>query len=56
MQELLAKARAKLSSLQMQEVYEQMETNGDVIGVSYRYQKVAITFENGKTINYDIWQ
>lgn len=40
----------------MEEVYQQMETNGDVVGVSYRYQKVAITYENGKTIVYEVWQ
>lgn len=56
MQELLAKAREKLSSLQMQDVYDMMETDGDVVGVSYRYQKVVITFESGKTLTCEKWQ
>ena len=41
MQELLAKARAKLSSLQMHDIYNAMERNGDVIGVACA---VTITF------------
>lgn len=55
-QELLAKARAKLSSLQMAEIYDLMEEHGEVIGVSYRYQKVAVEFESGRVANFQMWQ
>lgn len=46
MQELLAKARNKLSSLQMQDVYDKRKTHGDVIGVAYCYEKIVITYED----------
>ena len=46
MQELLAKAKNKLSSLQMQSVYDKMEKCGNVIGVAYCYEKVVITYED----------
>jgi hypothetical protein len=56
MQELLAKARAKLSSLQMQDVYNTMEKNGDVVGVAYCYKKVVITYENKSKQVFQMWQ
>ena len=56
MQELLAKARAKLSSLQMQEIYDAMERNGDVIGVAYCYKKVVVTYENKSKHVFQIWE
>ena len=55
MQELLAKARAKLSSLQMQDIYNAMEENGDVIGVAYCYKKVVITYENKTKHVFPMW-
>ena len=54
-QELLAKAREKLSSLQMAEIYDLMEEHGEVIGVAYRYQKVAVEFESGRTFTFPMW-
>jgi hypothetical protein len=54
-QEMLAKARAKLSSLQMEEIYNLIEIEGSVKGVSYRYQKVAVIFESGKTYSFPVW-
>ena len=56
MQELLAKARNKLSSLQMQEVYDKMETSGNVIGVAYCYQKVVITYEDKTKQVFQVWE
>lgn len=55
-QELLAKARAKLSSLQMAEIYDLMEEHGTVVGVAYRYQKVVVEFESGRTFTFSMWQ
>lgn len=46
MRELLAKARAKLSSLQMEEIYNAIELHGEVLGVAYCYQKVVVTYED----------
>lgn len=56
MQELLAKARAKLSSLQMQDIYNAMEKNGDVIGVAYRYKKVVVKYEDTTIQVFQIWE
>ena len=56
MQELLAKARAKLSSLQMQDIYNAMETNGDVVGVAYCYKKVVVSYENGTKQAFQMWE
>ena len=56
MQELLAKARAKLSSLQMEDIYQAIEIHGEVIGVAYRYQKVLITYEDKSQQVFEIWQ
>ena len=56
MQEMLAKARAKLSSLQMQDVYDAKEKNGDVIGVAYRYKKVVVTYENKTQQVFQMWE
>lgn len=47
-QELLAKARMSLDRLQMQDIYNLMQTEGAVIGVANLYQKVVVTFENKK--------
>ena len=55
-QELLAKAWEKLSSLQMAEIYDLMEEHGEVIGVAYRYQKVSVEFESGRTFTFQMWQ
>ena len=56
MQELLAKARAKLSSLQMQDIYNAMERNGDVIGVAYCYKKVVVTYKNKSKHVFQVWE
>lgn len=56
MQELLAKARAKLSSLQMQDIYDTMEKHGDVIGVAYRYKKVVVNYEDTTIQVFQIWE
>ena len=56
MQELLAKARAKLSSLQMQDIYNAMERNGDVIGVAYCYKKVVVTYEDKTKQVFQMWE
>ena len=56
MQELLAKARAKLSSLQMQDVYDAMRKNGDVTGVAYCYKKVVVTYKNGAKGVFQMWE
>ena len=56
MQEMLAKARAKLSSLQMQDVYDAMEKNGDVTGVAYCYKKVVVTYKNGAKGVFQMWE
>lgn len=56
MQELLAKARNKLSSLQMQDVYDKMEKCGDVVGVAYCYQKVVITYEDKTKQVFQVWK
>lgn len=55
MQEMLAKARAKLSSLQMQEIYEDIEISGEVVGVAYCYKKVVITYENKIKKVFQMW-
>lgn len=56
MQELLAKARAKLSSLQMQDIYDAMERNGDVIGVAYCYKKIVVTYKNKSKQVFQMWE
>ena len=56
MQEMLAKARAKLSSLQMQDVYDAMEKNGNVTGVAYCYKKVVVTYENKTKCVFQVWE
>ena len=55
-QELLAKARAKLSSLQMAELYNLIEKNGEIVGVAYCYCRVVVNFKNGKKAIYQMWQ
>ena len=56
MQELLAKARAKLSSLQMQDIYNAMELHGELLGVAYCYQKVVITYEDKTKQVFQMWE
>ena len=56
MQELLAKARAKLSSLQMQDIYNAMELHGELLGVAYCYQKVVITYEDKTKQTFQMWK
>ena len=56
MQEMLAKARAKLSSLQMQDIYNEKETRGNVVSVAYRYKKVVVTYENKTQQVFQMWE
>ena len=54
-QELLAKARGKLSSLQMMDIEEMIKEHGNLTGVAYRYQKVAIYFEDDTLKIFKMW-
>ena len=54
-QEMLAKARAKLSSLQMLEIYCLRDDFGAVVGVAYTYNKVSVEFEKGLRRAFPVW-
>lgn len=56
MQELLAKARAKLSSLQMEDIYNGIELHGEVLGVAYCYKKVVVSYEDGTRQAFQMWE
>jgi hypothetical protein len=55
MQEMLAKARAKLSSLQMEDIYNAIELRGEVVGVAYCYKKVVVTYEDKTKQVFEMW-
>ena len=54
-QELLAKARGKLSSLQMIDLENLIEIHGNLKGVAYRYQKVVVYFKDETYFTFEMW-